>query len=68
MNSPEERILTDVFVIGSGIAGGVVALILAENPQVQVTVVTNAPHPWESNTFTRAWASLRYRATNRPPT
>ena len=51
MNSPEERILTDVFVIGSGIAGGVVALILAENPQVHVTVVTNAPHPWESNTF-----------------
>ncbi len=51
MNSPEERILTDVLVIGSGIAGGAVALTLAENPQVEVTVVTNAPHPWESNTF-----------------
>jgi L-aspartate oxidase len=51
MNSPKERILTDVLVIGSGIAGGVVALTLAENAQVQVTVVTNAPHLWESNTF-----------------
>jgi L-aspartate oxidase len=51
MNSPEEQVLTDVLVIGSGIAGGVVALTLAENPEIQVTVVTNAPYPWESNTF-----------------
>jgi len=51
MNSPEEQLLTDVLVIGSGIAGGVAALTLAENSQLQVTVVTSAPNPWESNTF-----------------
>ena len=51
MNSPEEQVLTDVLVIGSGIAGGVAALALAENSQLQVTVVTSAPNPWESNTF-----------------
>jgi len=51
MNSPEEQVLTDVLIIGSGIAGGVAALTLAENTQLQVTVVTSAPNPWESNTF-----------------
>ena len=51
MNSPDEQVLTDVLVIGSGIAGGAVALHLAENPQVQITVVTSAPNPKESNTL-----------------
>ena len=51
MNSPEEQVLTDVLIIGSGIAGGVVALALGEDSDIQVTVVTNAPNPWESNTF-----------------
>lgn len=51
MNSPEQQILTDVLVIGSGIAGAVAALALAQSSRLQVTVVTSAPDPWESNTF-----------------
>jgi L-aspartate oxidase len=42
---------TDVLVIGCGIAGGTAALRLAENPDVNVTVVTSAADPHESNTY-----------------
>ena len=41
---------TDVLIIGCGIAGGTAALQLAD-AGVQVTVVTRAPNPTESNTY-----------------
>ena len=41
---------TDVLIIGSGIAGATTALRLARNPQRNITVVTRAPDPHESNT------------------
>jgi L-aspartate oxidase len=40
----------DVLVIGCGIAGASAALRLAQDPQRQVTVVTRAADPQESNT------------------
>ena len=41
---------TDVLIIGSGIAGATTALRLARNPRRNITVVTRAPDPHESNT------------------
>ncbi|HKR59998.1 MAG TPA: L-aspartate oxidase [Pyrinomonadaceae bacterium] len=41
---------TDVLIIGSGIAGATTALRLARNPQRNITIVTRAPDPHESNT------------------
>jgi len=49
MNS--ERVFTDVLVIGSGIAGCVAALTVAEDPELRVTVITGAEDPHESNTY-----------------
>lgn len=43
-------IQTDVLVIGCGIAGAVAALRLAQDRQRQVTVITRARDPQESNT------------------
>ncbi len=45
-----ECLETDVLVIGSGIAGGVAALELAD-AGVSVTLVTRAKKPTESNTY-----------------
>jgi len=45
------HIQTDVLVIGCGIAGGTAALRLAENPDVNVTVITSAGDPHECNTY-----------------
>jgi L-aspartate oxidase len=42
---------TDVLVIGCGIAGATAALELARNPNRQVTVLTRAADPEESNTL-----------------
>ena len=42
---------TDVLVIGSGIAGLVSALRLAEDRQRQITVITRAKQPEECNSF-----------------
>lgn len=41
---------TEVLIIGCGIAGATAALRLARNPQRQITVITRAPDPHESNT------------------
>jgi L-aspartate oxidase len=42
---------TDALVIGCGIAGATAALQLAEDEQRQVTVVTRAKRPQDSNTY-----------------
>jgi L-aspartate oxidase len=44
-------LLTDVLIIGSGIAGATTALQLARNPQRQVVLITRASDPHESNTL-----------------
>jgi L-aspartate oxidase len=41
---------TEVLIIGCGIAGATAALRLARSPQRQITVITRAPDPHESNT------------------
>jgi len=41
---------TEVLIIGCGIAGATAALRLASNPQRQITVITRASDPHESNT------------------
>lgn len=41
---------TEVLIIGSGIAGATAALRLARNPRRQITIITRAPDPHESNT------------------
>jgi L-aspartate oxidase len=41
---------TDVLIIGSGIAGAVAALRLAQDPQRRIILVTREPDPQESNT------------------
>jgi len=40
---------TEVLVIGCGIAGASTALRLAQNAQRQITVITRAPDPFDSN-------------------
>ena len=42
---------TDVLIIGCGMAGAVAALTLAEDKQRQITVITRAKNPTESNTY-----------------
>ncbi len=51
MNSGSDQIITDVLIIGSGIAGGSAALRLAEVADVRVTIVSAAGDPREANTF-----------------
>ncbi len=46
-----EHVLTDILVIGCGIAGSVAALTAAEDRSLKVTVITGAEEPWESNTY-----------------
>src|SRR5688572_3925047 len=40
----------EVLIIGCGIAGDTTALQLAQNPQRQITIITRADDPHESNT------------------
>jgi L-aspartate oxidase len=42
---------TEVLIIGCGIAGATAALRLARNSKRQITVITRAPEPRESNTW-----------------
>lgn len=53
---------TDVLIIGSGIAGCVSALTLAEN-NIAVTLITRASDPADSNTF-QAQGGIAYRGEN----
>jgi len=39
-----------ILIIGCGIAGATTALQLARNPNRQITIITRAPDPHESNT------------------
>jgi len=45
-----ELVQTDVLIIGCGIAGATVALMLARDRERQITVITRATEPEESNT------------------
>ncbi|MGD8554186.1 MAG: FAD-dependent oxidoreductase, partial [Anaerolineales bacterium] len=40
---------TEVLIVGSGVAGAVTALRLARNPNRQITLITRAADPHESN-------------------
>jgi L-aspartate oxidase len=58
---------TDVLIIGCGIAGATAALRLARNPERQITVVTRARDPHESNTR-YAQGGIVGRGTDDDPT
>ena len=49
--SQSNQIITDVLVIGSGIAGVTAAMRVAEDPNIKVTVITLNRDPHESGTF-----------------
>jgi len=51
VSASDQTILTDVLIIGSGIAGGSAALRLAEQSTADVTIVTAAKDPREANTY-----------------
>ena len=61
----DDLIQTDVLIIGAGIAGGTAALQLAE-AGIQVTLVTRAGEPSESNTL-YAQGGIIYRGENDSP-
>ena len=46
----DEQVETDVLIIGCGVAGATAALFLARDRQRQVTIITRATDPEESNT------------------
>lgn len=49
--SAERHVLTDVLIIGSGIAGATAAMRIADDPNVDVTVLTSNIDPHESGTY-----------------
>ena len=49
--SDEKQIVTDVLIIGSGIAGATAAMKIADDPDVHVTVLTVNEDPRESGTY-----------------
>ncbi len=59
----EERVDTDVLIIGSGIAGAVAALELADRG-IHVTLVTRAQKVFESNTY-YAQGGIIYKGSDR---
>jgi L-aspartate oxidase len=46
-----KEVAIDVLIIGAGIAGATAAVRLADNPKVNVTVLTDSKDPHESGTF-----------------
>ncbi|HID64748.1 MAG TPA: FAD-dependent oxidoreductase, partial [Anaerolineae bacterium] len=51
MSASSEQMYTDILIIGSGIAGGTAALRLAEDNDLHVTIISQAPDPRESSTY-----------------
>jgi L-aspartate oxidase len=51
MKLSSDQVYSDVLIIGSGIAGCTAALKLAEDPSIEVIVVTGAEDPRESSTY-----------------
>ncbi len=61
--SDNEQVITDVLVIGSGIAGASAAMRAAEDPSVKVTVLSESVDPHSSNTF-YAQGGIIFRGPN----
>jgi L-aspartate oxidase len=49
--SDERQVITDVLIIGSGIAGATAAMRIADNPGTKVTILTANEDPHESGTY-----------------
>lgn len=62
----DDRIVTDVLIIGCGISGSVAALDLARAPGVRVTLVTKDQDALESNTY-YAQGGIVYTAADDSP-
>jgi len=62
----DEKVSTDVLIIGCGIGGSSAALELSQNEDVDVTVITEAEDPLESNTY-YAQGGIIYRGQEDSP-
>jgi L-aspartate oxidase len=61
-----QLIETDVLIIGCGVAGASLALELAKHRDVQITVITKAEDPHESNTY-HAQGGIIYKGDEDSP-
>ena len=66
MSRSGEIVSTDVLIIGCGIGGSSAALELSQNEDVDVTVITEAEDPLESNTY-YAQGGIIYRGQEDSP-